>query len=58
MTELEILKYQLNLANFTIKQMEEKLKRKNAKIEELREKLREWKIKAGYKLYPFREVNE
>lgn len=46
MTELEILRMSLNNANFTIKQLEEKLKRKNAEIEELREKLREWKIKA------------
>lgn len=45
MTELEILRMSLNNANFTIKQLEEKLKRKNAEIEELWEKLREWKSK-------------
>ncbi len=41
MTELEIVKMSLNFANHTIKQLEERIKRRDLTIAELKEKLRE-----------------
>ena len=41
MTELEIVKMSLNFANHTIKQLEERIKRRDLIIAELKEKLRE-----------------
>lgn len=43
MTETQHLKWRLNLATHTVKQLEERIKRKDAIILELREKLRECK---------------
>lgn len=41
MTELEIVKMSLNFANHTIKQLEERIKKRDLIILELKEKLRE-----------------
>ena len=41
MTELEIVKMSLNFANHTIKQLEERIKKRDLIIAELKEKLRE-----------------
>ena len=55
MTELEIVKMSLNFANHTIKQLEERIKRRNLIIAELKEKLRE--VRNDNKLWKNKEYD-